>query len=102
MLVPLFGTPTTETLAAVSDTGRRSSVMSHKADCIFFPGEPPRRDQRSDRLWDEIVMIQEAQDVGDKALTLRKLPGRITLDVISSKKHSIRLSQDEEVGMKWM
>ena len=37
-----------------------------------------------------------------KAPTLRKLPGRMTLAVISLKKHSTRLSQEEEVKMKWM
>ena len=37
-----------------------------------------------------------------KAPTLRKLPGRMTLAVISPKKRSTRLSQEEEEGMKWM
>jgi hypothetical protein len=43
----------------------------------------------------EIVMIEKAKDVA----TLRKLPGRMTLAVISPKKHSTKLSQEEEVGM---
>ena len=34
-----------------------------------------------------------------KAPTLRKLPERITLRVISPKKRSTKLSQDEEVGV---
>ena len=49
-----------------------------------------------------IVMIQKAEDIGTKAPTLRKLPARMTLAVISPKKRSTRLSQEEEVGMKWM
>ena len=38
-----------------------------------------------------------------RAPTLRKLPARITLRVISPKKRSTRLSQEEEVGVrcKW-
>ena len=35
-----------------------------------------------------------------KAPTLRKLPKRITLAVISPKKRSTRLSQEEEVGVR--
>ena len=34
------------------------------------------------------------------APTLRKLPERMTLRVISPKKRSTRLSQDEEVGVR--
>lgn len=35
-----------------------------------------------------------------KAPTLRKLPERMTLRVISPKKRSTKLSQEEEVGVK--
>ena len=48
----------------------------------------------------EIVMIEKAEDVGDQGSDAA-LPGRMTLAVISPKKRSTRLSQEEEVGMKW-
>ena len=50
----------------------------------------------------EIVMIQKAENVSDQGCNAAKLPGRMTLRVISPKKRSTRLSQEEEVGMKWM
>ena len=46
-------------------------------------------------------MIQKRKMSATKAPTLRKLLGRMTLAVISPKKRCTRLSQEEEVGMKW-
>ena len=45
-------------------------------------------------------MIKEAGISATNAPTLRKLPERMTLRVISPKKRSTRLSQEEEVGVR--